>query len=419
MRAAFTDAAGPALWRRLPYLVPFALVALPVEGVASAALTCVAVLFFHVLALAGTRQRTPRAAEISCGPGYVDVKNAGTRSQRIHAKDITGGTTARTPTGVLLTLQHKRRDQPLTVELATEAEAETLRHALGIGHAGFGTIGWRTQTDGTQKAAVIGRFVTSGFALFTFLAVIVSGEGVGAALLALLLGPFGLIGAILGIIGFISAQPEPTIIMAAGGLRLKTPAGWFGLPFEAILHVEQRAGSIVFTVPPPYHTIAVQTVGPFRGGLSRVDTDALLSHILAASQRARGLGPQKNDVTGRVDVLRRSGETPRDWLVRLDMAGQMLSTGPGYRGNTLEVDDLWAILEDPDADADLRAAAARVLRHAPNTRVRIDAALAAVRDEGTNKRLRIAVHDDLDAASYELAQLDALDTLPRGRTMQR
>ena len=77
------------------------------------------------------------------------------------------------------------------------------------------------------------------------------------------------------------------------------------------------------------------------------------------------MGPLKNDVTGRVDVLRRNGESPRDWLARLDVTGQTLAAGAGYRGTTLDSEDLWAILEDPEAEPDLRAAAARVLRHAP------------------------------------------------------
>src|SRR5262249_54758348 len=117
-----------------------------------------------------------------------------------------------------------------------------------------------------------------------------------------------------------------------------------------------------------------------------------------------------------VDVLRRKGETAREWLVRLDMAGQMLASGTGYRGNTLDTEDLWAILEDPEAEAELRAAAARVLRHAPDTRVRIDAAVAAVREESTNRRLRIAIRDDLEAASQELAYLDATEPRPPPRT---
>src|SRR5262249_30268326 len=110
-------------------------------------------------------------------------------------------------------------------------------------------------------------------------------------------------------------------------------------------------------------------------------------------------------------------------LMRLDMAGQMLSNAAnavGYRGsNTLDAEDLWAILEDPEAEADLRAAAARVLRHSPKpeTRVRIDAAVGRIRDGATNRRLRIAIQDDVESASQELAFLDA--TEPRQSQQQQ
>jgi hypothetical protein len=98
----------------------------------------------------------------------------------------------------------------------------------------------------------------------------------------------------------------------------------------------------------------------------------------------------------------------------------MLETSSaGYRGHTLDTEDLWAILEDPEAEADLRAAAARVLRHSqkPETRQRIDAAVAAVRDDVTNRRLRIAIRDDVDNASQELAMLDAQEPQPHLRQM--
>jgi len=40
------------------------------------------------------------------------------------------------------------------------------------------------------------------------------------------------------------------------------------------------------------------------------------------------------------------------------------------------------------------------------------AAVAAVRDDATNRRLRIAIRDDVDNASQELAVLDAQEPLP-------
>lgn len=414
MHAAFSDPQGPRAWRVAPYVVPLLLFLFavfgPVDGAPAGFTGVFAVTLFNLLGLVGLRQRRSRQARLECGPGYVDVKNAGSRNQRIHARSIVGATTARTKDGVLLTLQHKDRDQPVSLEVANDGEAEKVRHALGIGHGGFGTLEWRTQHDQTKKAGFVGRIL----AVIAGMLILALGLGasVEAAIAAgVVIGQVGVIGAIIGLVGLLGKRSDPSVVMAAEGLRLRTPRGWFTVPYHAVLRAEDHKRGLVFHVPPPYGTVGVEVNGPATGGLSERDRAIVMAQITAAAQRARGLGPQKQDVTGRLDTLRRNGESARDWLVRLDMAGQMLSTAPGYRGNTLDADDLWAILEDPEAEAELRAAAARVLRHAPqpNVRARIDAALAAVRDEGVSKRLRVAIRDDLDGASQELAFLDATE----------
>ena len=381
----------------------------PIRGVPATMTALSAVALFNILGLVSWRQRRPRPAELVCGPGYITVTKAGSRNQRIRAGDITGATTARTSTGIALTLQHRRREQPITLEVSSDADIEKIRLALGIGHGGFGVVAWQTQLDGTQRSAIVGRILAAAWALVTVAATLGGSSGAGAAI-GVLLGIFGVIGAILGFAGLMSPLAQASIVMAADGLRLRTPQGWFALPYEAVQRVDD--GNVLsFSVPEPYKAVAVERSSPLTGGPSDEDRRILLAQIKAAAQRARGMGPQKDDVTGRVDVLRRKGESPRDWLVRLDMAGQMLSAGPGYRGHSLDTQDLWAILEDPEAEPELRAAAARVLRHspAPDTRVRIDAAVAAVRDESTNRRLRIAIRDDLDGASQELTYLDAVE----------
>ncbi len=420
MRVTFMDPQGPRLWRLAPYALPFLMLPLAFSGVFGAtggvALAAFAAGIFNFLGLIPARQRHPRTAELETGPGFVRIRNAGGRDQQIRAKDITGATTARTKSGILLTLQHRKRAQPLTLELSSEAEVERVRHALGIGHGGFGTIAWRTLNDSTTSAALVGRVL--GFTVAMLAMVVAStGSAEAARIAASTLGQSGVIGTILGLMGLYATGPQPSIFMGSDGLRLKTPRGWFALPYDAIHHVEAGPRGLVFHVPEPYFRVAVERVSPWLGGPSDHEHEVIALQVQAASQRARGLGPHKRDVTGRVDVLRRQGESPRDWLVRLDMAGQLLSTGSGYRGNTLDAEDLWTILEDPEAEPDLRAAAARVLRHqpTPEARVRIDAAVAAVRDVSANRRLRIAIQDDVDGASQELAMLDA--TEPRRHAM--
>lgn len=413
MRVRFTDPQGPRMTRLAPYALPALILALATFGGLDSGgtllLVGVAVATFNILGLLPRRQRAPRSAELVCGPGHVDITNAGTRSQRIFAKDISGATTSRMRSGVLVTLQHRKRKQPVTLEVPTEAEAENVRHALGIGHGGLGTIGWSTRNDTTASAAIIGRLLASGLALGA-MAIAATFSSEAAIMFVTSLGQVFLVGTILGLMGSFSKGPEASIVMGPDGLQLRTPKGWFALPYQAVQTIEAIRNGLVFHVSSePAFNVSVERTRAWLGGASDHELAAIMSQIEAAAQRARGFGPPKNDVTGRLDVLRRNGESPRDWLVRLDMAGQMLSTGSGYRGNTLDAEDLWTILEDPDADADLRAAAARVLRHQPKpgTRVRIDAAVAAVRDATANRRLRIAIRDDLEEASQELAFLDA------------
>jgi hypothetical protein len=394
----------------VPFLVLLLAIYAPLPGAVQFLAGAAPFVLFNLVGLFGSRQKGPRPAQLVCGPGYVDVKQCGSRNQRIFARDVTGATTARTSDGVMLTIQHRARSKPITIELESEADAERVRHALGIGHGGFGVIGWRTQSA-SQRRAQTARIVAAVALAIVTATVLVTGD-IG------LIGLPTLIAFIASLIGFANlfASPDwPTIVMTAEGLRLLTTRGWFALPYDRVLHLEPHEKAFLFDVPQPYVRLVVESAPAWLGGLSPYERKVLVSQVLAASQRARGLGPEKKDVMGRVDVLRRNGESPRDWLVRLDMAGQLLASGSGYRGHTLDTEDLWTVLEDPEADPEIRAAAARVLRHlpAPETRMRIEAAVAAVRDEGTNQRLRIAIRDDLDGASQELAYLDASEHVAR------
>jgi hypothetical protein len=429
MRVAFSDPQGSRRWRMLPYAGPVALFVLallggivgPISGATTAFTATLAVTLFHLVGILPLRQGRTRMGDLETGPGYIELKNVGGRSQRIDAKSIIGGTTARTSKGVLFTLAHAKRDQPITIEVTSDADAERIRLALGIGHGGFGSVGWRTVPSASAKSGFWGRLLTFLIgSVICALGFLVSDEAGGIAALAM--GQFAFLTMILSLVGYFGRQGTPSVVMAAEGLRLQTKQGWFTVPYDHVLGVEPVEGGLQFRVPPPYHSGLVETAGNLIGaGLGPDDRDALIKQIMSASARARGLGTSKNDVTGRVDVLRRNGETPRDWLARLDMAGRMLEASTaGYRGHTLDTEDLWAILEDPEAEADLRAAAARVLRHSPKpeTRTRIDAAVAAVRDDATNRRLRIAIRDDVDNASQELAMLDAQEAPPQMRAMQ-
>jgi len=69
-----------------------------------------------------------------------------------------------------------------------------------------------------------------------------------------------------------------------------------------------------------------------------------------------------------------------------------------YRALSAEPPELWALLEDPEAPADVRAAAARVLHRVDKDalRVRVVEVLATVRDEDTRTRIADSISSDDD-----------------------
>jgi hypothetical protein len=141
----------------------------------------------------------------------------------------------------------------------------------------------------------------------------------------------------------------------------------------------------------------------FVRGLSAAERKLVIAQLLSAAQRAQGRAAPRPEAMMRVEMLKRNGEAPRNWLARLDLAADTLKM-TGYRGGgTIDPQDLWTIVEDPDADPELRAGAARVLvRSQQDARVRVETLVEAVRDEGDKRMLRIAVSNEAEAAGAEL-----------------
>lgn len=425
VKIGFLDPHGPYKARLAPYIVPLVLAALgsgpmvPVVGeTAASVLFLFAVLAFSALGLNAFRQSRIRRADLMLGAGFIEIAQAGLRSQRIRTKDVIGASSARLGDRLVLSLQHARRDQPITIECASDAEVDEIRRALGVGHGGFGTVFWRTRLDGAQRAAVGGRVVTLVTGVLMMVGLLIGGVNIGVALFGLF-GWMAVVGAILGIVGLIAPAAEPTVYMDRGGIKILTNRGWFTLPYEQVLGMDDLPSVLTFTVPQPYNRVQIEKASALLGGPSAAERDVLIAQIMSAAGRARGYGPEKTDVSGRLDLLRRNGDPIASWFTRLDMAGQMLGagSGQGYRGTTLEAADLWAILEDPEAEPELRTAAARVLRHVPDpkARVRIDAAVATERDHAMGERFRIAMSENVAEASGELAYLEASEQALRQR----
>lgn len=373
-------------------LVAAAMWASWLTGTAAAVAVVIAAFLAHLPRLLLFRQRRPRAAELECGAGFVVVKNAGPRGQRIRASQITGCSTARTATGILLTLQHAKRAQPIEIEVDTEDDANAVRRALGIGHAGFGALGWNTTAMPHRGA------MTTGLAL--------AGLAAAMALPAPGLAWFlGFVSTFMGLTSLTSGFSLRSIAMGHEGVQMPSPwGGWLMVPYAEIEAVDREVWGLRFRTARGAFNVNVGW-----GVLSAHDRDSLVRQIESAAARARGEGRMKMPLSERVAILRRGQESAQAWVARLDTSGELLSGGGGgYRDASLDAEDLWAVLEDPDVTPDLRAAAARVLSRIrrPEVRTRIDAAVAAMHDEKTIRRVRVAVDDDASAAGLELAYLD-------------
>ena len=311
--------------------------------------------------------------ELETGPGYVDDQE---RRDALAADRRTSRSSAARPhapaTGILFTLAHAKRDQPIIDRGRVRRRRRT--HPARARHRARRVrrrrLAHRLRRSPARPASGAAPHVPHGLAI-AGLGFFVSHEAAGIA------------GADARSVRVPQRHPQPRRLLRDEGHAERRHGG------RGTAHPDQ-AGLVHRAVRPrPRHRggrrgrsasacrrrITPSTSRPpataLGAGLGPDDRDALMKQIMSASARARGLGDSKKDVTGRVDALRRNGESPRDWLARLDMAGRMLEASTaGYRGHTLDTEDLWAILEDPEAEADLRAAAARVLRHSqkPETR---------------------------------------------------
>jgi len=353
-------------------------------------------------------------AELVTGPGWVEVRRAGLRDQRIRAKDIVGASTAEVEGGVLLTLAHKARRTPILLEVATEDDAEVVRRALGIGHGGFGALSWQATRTGLTTWGILGR-IAWAVGPFVILALKQFAPSVK------FLGVFALLGMMLGLVlTFVDwfsglALPAPPIGMDARGVTVWTKAGWSLVPYAEIGDVRVEPDRIVLETSRGEVATERSRFAWNGEGLSDEDARALAAQVTSAARRARGQGRPKDDRASQLETLRRRDDEPaREWLLRLDALGRTLDGG-GYRGTSLDTKDLLSVLDDPEADPALRAGVARVLRSSavPDAKIRIDAAVATTHDEQAARFLRVATGDDLDAAAFEIG---SAEPARRGRT---
>jgi hypothetical protein len=340
----------------------------------------------------------PREVSLELGVGEVRLRDAGVLRRRLRAPDIVASSSSRTARGVAVALATKAmRGRPIFLEVATDKEADAIRDALGIGFCGFGTIALPTQPAGMTSTGLWARVLSAAVwlaltaAVFDEHAFAIVGAGAYMVLFT---------ASAIALVAFLEGGRAGGIALDPNGLCLNLshlPEIW---PYVKLADARPTPNGIAIDLVGHEAPITVTTRRHWlwREAASAEEREHMAAQIVSATQRAHGAGAVAPAVSERVAAFAKGGLRARAWLDRLDATAAALSAGVGYRGAGFEEADLWEALENHDAPADIRAAAARVLvRVAPDAaKPRVENVLLRVRDDDARTCITAAVEDDAE-----------------------
>ena len=400
LHARVSDPLGPRWTRTVAPALAAMLIVLPPfvvgdEGARATATLLGAALFF-ARRLFRIRHRA-RDAGVRVFPGSIEIVGAGILNQRVRACDVLGASIARRAgRGLLALVRRGSAERPLVLDLDSDADLEAVRRGLGLGHSGFGQVGWPTQARNTAlqgstalAVAWLTIALSSAFDLTLLgfaLVLVVLPATIMALLVACLQNPHG-----------------ARVTLSAAGIQFTELPIWLPpIRYADVIATSVEAGGVVLTT----------SHGAVRVPMGRSlpeEREHLAAQILSEAARARGEEAPAPALPRTVARLAPQDETERAWLQRLDEAAASMASADAYRGSDIHPRDLWAALEDPDAPVRVRAAAARVLaRVAPEqAKTRVAQVLACARDPRASACIRIALEDDVETAARELQNLEA------------
>jgi hypothetical protein len=197
-------------------------------------------------------------------------------------------------------------------------------------------------------------------------------------------------------------SPRPRVTLTQHAVSLLDVSGLHTVAYRDVVALDVEPTRV--TLRTPAGCLAVPTED-----LLEEERDHVRAQIECAAERAHGKGYLPPELPAPLTFLMARGESTRAWLERVDAAAASLGEGGAYRQVEVGVEDLWIVLESPDAPPSLRVAAARILaRVAPrDASVRIGHVLATERDQGTRARIRVALEENVDVAARELDGLES------------
>ncbi len=357
-------------------------------------------------------RHAPRRARLVTGAGRVTVAGAGVLSQVIAARDVIGTASSVLADGrEVLALQRVGRDAPTLLGLDNAADAKRVRDALGIGARTSGALRWAVAARTIDHAKTLSRALgTLAAAMLAYAAF--DGQdptafhGWPLAYLVIVL-PLASIATMRTARAHDAAR---CIWLTETDVRLEDGrGGWTAVPYASIRTVRVKDGWLVLSRDLERDiTTKLEIVRHGRRGLSAAELEFLVAALETAAEAARAPMHATHDVGAAAPLARAEGEPVRSWLARLESMAMQISRGSTYRDLAFAESDLWATLEDHDAEPELRAACARVLSRVTKASdlARIDAVVAAVRDDDAKLRIRVALEPDMDRAVAELEELD-------------
>lgn len=346
-----------------------------------------------------------RSARITFLDGGVRIRDAGLRNDVLRARDVRGATSTRTRYGYRLTISHTRRPAPITIEVETLDALKRLCRSLGIGTRGHGSVAFTATPGGAHVLESVVRAAVSVFALAIPLSLWAGVEALAAlALLGTLAG--GAVAALLALVRVLT--PPRSLSLDAQSIQALGGATYPWIAYADVEDVAPMRGGFAVTtrrngrrdiVP-----IAARRAPLVPEGMDEDDRALFHDLVMTAVARAKGQAAPMGDVGNALSELgRRSGETSREWLARIDAMAS--APAAAYRGGTLTREQIGNALEDTDLPVDVRVAAARILGRDPDERrVRVAPVLAAEHD--AHVRVRIAAAEGSDEALLELLDED-------------
>jgi hypothetical protein len=378
----FADHSGPTHKRFAMWLVGFSLMfvswVLFRESMKEFAVAAFAAAFVmpsllnHIISI-----RKPKHAVAHLLPGKLKLQSDLLFSQTIKPKQIQGATTAIIGGEVLVVLQVGTRLVGLYLP-DNDAARRVWKH-LGMGYRGVGRLQWRHPI--TVEHLPI---------LFLMMGAMIPFWVLGLAIESAPLGVLAMAVISLSIWPLVSAKSALCAEMYDTGFVSRLGNEW--VPYNQVKNIEKEDTKVHVRANGKHENVYLETSGGIaKSKVPEEQVNWLMLLLEAAQRRAQRDGGRPESVNEMVRQLGEQSKQDPQWTEKLDMVAATMNRS-AYRGLSLDEQDLWQALENPDASGYERAVAARVLvTRNENAKVRVQESAQSVREVETEKLIRQAV----------------------------